>query len=1404
MEKTSFEGENQIDKVFNSLNAFKKAVYDVNYLIKIVRQNEEAIINAGEYNSIISPIINKKYSKARLCIFNIATDNLKWDEGKCYYSFVNPEWSNKNLNDASNFIYDPNILLSGAPKDLYKLLNMFIDDNISYLNKMINKNPNNKMFYQFTIHDWVEGPYIVLRCIQPDILDETKWIQITTLVMLNEFFPNAVKLSSFSPEYINFVSIVSELIEELESKNWKDENLIENIWEYSGTNISKIDNTKCLYSKQYSSWKDKLISKCFIPNSNINVQSNMSQLFNDLYFYYPSLTLRELAFSTYNINGKNILSVCKIDNYTDTNGITRECIKDVKLDLDKLFKNNNIIGDTILNGNLNIKDSNNDSVIETDNVIKNISIHGKVGINQDLHEIKGLLDIDNLSNENILTIIDKIADLNNTSYNVVDEVKNNILNNGTFVIDDISSDYTNDVVIFKVPILNKIQENNITFLHNPTNIFKSKFSEESFLKIQLIINEINRMSVEIDNYREEEEGKNLVMSFVELLNDTEYYYVCSLKAILKDSDIYFVMSFTLVQKIMIDKSYSKTFSKLINAFSSLNRVLNYSILIIALPDIYNKLILGDSVNSFTKYFQEGEFSDRFGLKNGEYVSCDEHFTGDILDESNMGTHLFKEQHPESNLKYVKDIFIPNTDITSNTIKFKALTYYKDKYGFYKNSQNFIVHYLYDNGEKIAFNNKILIQDREYIICTGINLIDYIDLNILSTGDNKITGNLYIQDENKTNIFGVDTEYNKIVNMYKTGFGTEHPKTIIDVNDSGLTDIINIIKDIANKEHALNLNIGFIKNLETINAANIDICINTKFIDPNDPNGTVGYQQTKDNYFYCQLAVIDDNPNNIKNIYTWLYHKKWDDSYYVNIDDKNNKTLIDSAINDLLNEFKTKYSNVNLNNIFTSDWVFGKKFRSRRLFKNNTDNKLYLFGNGVNIGNYNLKINNNGNISAFFDYMTYMNLYLQNFIIRYNNITEIPNYKSVNDYFSIVSNIISPKLFTFKKIVANFTNFYNTKIYDIDFDDPQNVSGNDFHNTINQLKNINERNKFLLMLTNIKSIYSKNNTNSQIFNKGDYGIINSEDAFVDFLSLFYCSEVTNTSVTLISIELQINKIIQPSVDIQGDLRIKGDTYFHNNTTNIDFVSIDTDDSFVGIGTNERYVNYSNNYFTTTNEDLSRHKFIVSGSTFPLSVHERTGEVAPVRDENGEIISYPANRMSDFSNRTSVTARRKSNYFTIDEMKKYANYYTETALDGPNKDKTIKYRYGPDMNFEIKDSTNITREIGNIHMVIDDIVDNNIKAGFGINVVDKSETNGATEREILYINNQSVMDIEKINLGTDVNKINTVSLSAINHTLMINNTSLQTIINNEIQKMFSVDTDGKLNIMYKENTYICEKK
>jgi hypothetical protein len=1423
MEKSSFEGKIQIDKVVNVLNDFKKALYDVNYINKLITQNSDNIIynrniNNG-YSYILTPIINKKYinnlnnsnenkNRYDFYIGSLTTIVDDYEKNCNYYAYRFPQrenilFSNKSFWENLTATSDDYFLVNGAYMNIYEITKSSTLSVINYLNNCLSLNPNLSYIYQFDIREDPDGTLLVIRFIRRDILypnDSTKWICISSSVKLMPYFDNAENLSNLSnsDNLFNFNIILNNLLMKLESSQWNDTSLVKNIWEYS--NISNIDNTKCLYSEKYPNWNGKLISDCFIPNSNINVQNNMQQLFNDLYLYYPSLTIGELAFSTRNLDGTNILSICKIDTY---NG--EQSIKEVKVELDKFFLKNNIIGDTILDGNLNIKDGNGDSVVKTDNVTKNISIRGKVGINQDLHEIKGLLDINNLSNENILTIIDKIADLNNSSYNVVDQVKDTILNNGTF---NISPDYINEIIIFKVPIKIKIVESDISFLHKPSNIFKtSKFSNESFFKIQLIINEINRMSIEIDNYNETE-GYKLIMSFVELLNDTEYYYVCSLKAIFKDSDIYFVMSFTLVQNIMVDNSYKKIFSNLINAFSSLNRLINYSILVIELQEIYNKLLEGDSVDSFTKYVQENEFSNRFGLVNAEFVFVVECFTGDILDPNEIGKYLFIEQYPERSGKQLKDVFIKNSDVTLNLVAVKYLGYYQNNYSYLKRGQNFITHYLYEKGEKITFFNKIKILQpdssfKEYFVGAGIDLIDYIDLNILSTGDNKITGNLYIQDENKSNIFSVDTEYNKITNMYKTGFGTEYPKTIVDVNDSGLTDIINIIKDMANKEHALNLNIDFIKNLDIINAANIDNCINTQFIEPIKDSG---YQQSKDDYFYCDICNVDDDINKIQNIYTWLY-RNWDDTTINNLTDKNNEVILNNYVNNLLTDNKINYYFDNRQIMRVIDWTFGKKICINRLF--NKTNKQYIFGNGINIGNYNLKYNNNSNISTFFDYISYMNLYLQNFIIRFNTIdtTSIPNYKSVNDHFSIISNVISPKQFTLKKIVADFTNFKNTKVYDIDFNNPEVISGNDLDKTIYEILDVNERNRYLLMLINLKSIYSKNNTKPQLFSEGDYGIINTEDNFVDFISLFYCSNVSSNSVTLISIELQINKIIQPSVDIQGDLRIKGDTYFHNNNTNTDFVCIDTDDSFVGIGTNIRYVNYSNNYITTTNNDLSKHNFIVSGKNYPVAVIERIAEIQPERDATNKIINYRDSDLAYFTNRVGISSRRKSDYYTVNEMKEYADKYTATAIRGPHKDKPIKYRYGIDFGFEIQDSTQISREIGAIQMVIDDIdSNNNVLAGFSIETADISNDGNQVGRQIMYINNDGVMNVDKIKLGMDPTvEFNNISLSASNNDLYINSKSLTDIINDKINSMFSVDsTSGNLNITYNGNTYVCNKK
>jgi len=350
--------------------------------------------------------------------------------------------------------------------------------------------------------------------------------------------------------------------------------------------------------------------------------------------------------------------------------------------------------------------------------------------------------------------------------------------------------------------------------------------------------------------------------------------------------------------------------------------------------------------------------------------------------------------------------------------------------------------------------------------------------------------------------------------------------------------------------------------------------------------------------------------------------------------------------------------------------------------------------------------------------------------------------------------------------------------------------------------VNDRSKYVLMLTNINSIYSNNNTNPQLFSQGDYGIINLEDNFVDYVSLFYCSEVSDNSVTLISIELQINSVVLPSVDIRGDLRIKGDTYFHNNDTNVDFVSIDTNESFFGVGTNERYVNYSNNnILTTTNNDLARQHFIVSGDTYPVAITERIAEIKPDRDPiTNEIKDYPDDLTTLFGPVIGMTSRRKSNYYTLSEMKEYAEKNYDIAISGPYPGKTIQYDYGISYGFEIQDSTQITRNIGGIQMYIDDIDETkkNIKAGFKITVLDTDPVEGyAVARDTLVLNNNGVLNVDKITLGMDPLETNNVSLSGKNNDLLINGEAL--VKQSAMYSLFSNDAEGNLIITYNGKQY-----
>lgn len=1370
MTETSFNAQVYSDQIMNLLNTFKQTIYNVNYLNKLVTQNADDIYanrnTRNGYTDIITPFVNQKYiytlnntndniNRTDFYISSLTTNIEDWDDNVTYYSsrfsmvenilYSDPRW--KTINPTSDDYY----LANNGNTNIYNIVKQSSLSVINYLNECLLVNPNLTFMYQVDSREEPDGVNIVIRCLRRNILypnDPTKWICISSSAKLAPIFENATNYKNLKL-LPNILPIVNNMLQTLEASQWSTNNsIIENIWEYS--DISNIDNTKCLYSKRFTEWNNQPLSNLYVPNAstNSNVQMNMELLLNDLYFYFPSLEIGELALTSYNVNGMQILSICKIDTYNN-----KKCVKVFDIDISKLYQKNTIVGDTTIIGNVAFEKSDG-YLLRTDTVSNSIVINGKLGINQNISDIEGKLDIDNLSIDKFQIYFNKLTDITNTSYNVTNDIKADIINNGTV---EISNSYLNDVVVFTVPVLNKIEVTDISFNYvPPNNILKDrKFSQESFFKIQKIVNEINRMKIEIDNYYDKK-SENLVMSFVELLNDTKYYYTCSLKAIIVNNleesadKIYFVMTFILSHDVMIDTSYYQTYESTINSYSGLNKLINFATLVFEMPEISDKLLLRDSASGFTKYIQDSEFSDRWGTNI--LLWADEVKHTDYIHPDDLGIILFSEYAPEQNLKKFVDITLNGTDSKVSEIEILMIKDYINRYSLQKNKQNFGIKYVWNHGTTVAFVNLIEFNNSQYFLGGGINLNNSLGLAINSNGDNKINGNISVKDDlNNSIVFEVNTGEDKVISMYNTGIGTEFPNTKLDIVDCGLTEILSTIEDMAKKYFAININLN---NIELINpngdqtdepyvtASQIHDAIN-KFINVENFNTSV--VQTKDDYFFFHLCPTDDISDNFQCIYTWLY-REWDNTKFTQINNDNDKNSINNAILATKNIFNQNYLFDGANGIVIKDWVFGKKIILIRIVEIN--NIKYFFGNGVNLGNYNIKYNNNKNISNFYDYIQHSHLYLQNIIYRLNSINPdtINNFKVADDYFNIYKSSSPPSLLTLKKIVVNFTNTDDAIISDFGFDTLTATN----NMVLKNITDMNIKNKYNSLFRNIRTFYS--NSGFTLIYNNDYGIVNYEDNNVDFVGLFYCSEYNSETqnTTLILIEKQINEIINPSLNLKGDLKITGDSYFYDQTTNTDFVSIDTYERFMGIGTNERWANYSNNYTTTTLNNLSRQNCVVSNNRYPVFIGERVSEVNPTRDDNQQIVIDDKIRKNLvlFSNKTSLTARRKSSFYTIDELHELSSLYTTITIGGINPGSIQKYRYGPDINFEILDKTQISREIGNIHMVIDSIDDNNnIKAGFGVSVVDTADTGDAVERELMYLNNDGILHVDKIALGPD---------------------------------------------------------
>jgi len=273
-------------------------------------------------------------------------------------------------------------------------------------------------------------------------------------------------------------------------------------------------------------------------------------------------------------------------------------------------------------------------------------------------------------------------------------------------------------------------------------------------------------------------------------------------------------------------------------------------------------------------------------------------------------------------------------------------------------------------------------------------------------------------------------------------------------------------------------------------------------------------------------------------------------------------------------------------------------------------------------------------------------------------------------------------------------------------------------------------------------------NGDNLSSNHFGVITTQNNNNTYITYFY--KYIDGSVTkIVAFYINItNKILPSSVSLNGDMSISGALSIDN--VNNKYITIDPSTKYLGINTNDRFINYSNTYTTTSSLYNTKRHAVAFSETYPNFSFERVSETIedPSNPDYSRFGSYSASTMvrvsklwnyNEIMERVDIFNAQTSNHYTIGDLKTYnKNDY----------DWTKNWKYGPDISFEVSDKTGLTTELGQLKMVIDKKDDsNNLHAGFGVQVVDSSISSSfeSSLKNILYVNNDSQLFVEGVWLG-----------------------------------------------------------
>lgn len=1304
----------------------------LNFTLKLISQNAGSITSRSHYATVVRPIFERQYTDT-----SVASDGY----------VVIADAIATNAVQSTIYFFEPNSAWDNVQQNTWSAYRQnFEPVGYAIFNNLLSKTPTQSQFYVIIPYDWETGVKIAFFLFIKDVTDTTKWIKIVSGFNLTQVMPAYQTVNQVPASYLLYLHHLQDALNGGSAIQTKDKNAAESPYnsylQYAQqvkgqfkqiqTNILTADsddtvyqhgpdkdfnNLKIVSSETYPSWTNKSIAESYIPGSNKNMPKIISQINTQLNKNYTKMQDGDTVKVQYAIEDKHYTGIIKMQEdpgYGLCYTVKHLNINDVISDAASLN------GDVSIHGNLNVSRYDKDPIITTDNVRRTTTFHDKVGINQHAYEVDALLDIDNLTKQEVLELFTRSAQGAVNSSDIMNIIRANPTGTSATAISALFGsgyplfDYKDQCSVFTSKIDYIIAKNDII---TPVRDFDiNTWSTGTFTRIQQLVKEVKQMSSEYTAAND----SSFMFTFVELFSDANLsWFFTTIKAIIRSNALIFVLTKIDVTNIMKDPSYTGILTSIVDYMSRINRNLNYNVLLVKNAAFYTGSNPANAfkIPDFNQAKQSNSYFSRgFDLLPESYMFFYETATNIFKYHGNFNGWSGKSgDECWSNSLNAGDVL---KDITQQlSIKYNGVS-----------NGNFCVKYIWAGLQKLTFVHKTTIGGKDYIIGSGVGIKSILNRSLKVRGEGNFTGDFIVNDAYDNVIFKVDNVNKTISNAYNVGVGTTNPHAMLDVKDTSIQDVID--------EAAVR-----IAQLKLMNPI-LDTMRLSGF---NDGAQNASLYKLVQEQTYKQYTVVykinTDTPRgeHVKVLYHQLY-PGWN---------QNQRTLAEILEDDIANRSLIQSMIAFLQATLDSDMIFDGNYFIR-IFNHTvygdtnvghaivkSGNNTYIYTHNTSLLNFNVRHTLSRSVTKLFETRECIskataNLWRNVKGIQASSVINFQEGQNVLNSLILRNSDISKSIYKVTFDVTDPVNPAQIYITDMSFN---GASGEEYALSA---KTNNIIQKFIhLVNATMKAYGDKNQTNGG-FKSGYLLSVVYEDNRNDYLAVSRCYSAADNIVTLIVPEFCLQDVLIPSLNVAGDAKVVGDLMISDATEN--FVSIDPVQKFVGINTDDRIINYPDRkYTTTTNADGkydAKYHVHVKGKTYPVMVSERIQEVSSQSPQY-------------FGTCSGFTVKRTSELYDFADIVTNAN--TQNSLEVALSDKVTKVKYGPDVSFEVCDKTNRTVELGNVQMTIDQTETKNgttyLKGGFGVQVIDPPANTAAmsTNRNIMYVDNEGTLFINKINLG-----------------------------------------------------------